>query len=241
MIKIIVVENYEEISDKAFEIVKETLENPKAVLGLATGSSPVGLYQRMIQDHKENRTSYKEITTFNLDEYLGLARNHKESYYTFMHDVLFDHIDISEDKIHIPNGSATDVEQEAKDYEAILQEYQVDLQVLGIGANGHIGFNEPGVSFDSVTHIVDLEEKTRMDNARYFDNDINQVPTQAITMGIASVMRAKKIVLIAAGENKADAIYGMIKGKRTIDLPASVLQDHMDVTVIVDKAAASKL
>jgi len=241
MIKIIVVENYEEISDKAFEIVRETLENPKAVLGLATGSSPVGLYQRMIQDHKENRTSYKEITTFNLDEYLGLARNHKESYYTFMHDVLFDHIDISEDKIHIPNGSATDVEQEAKDYEAILQEYQVDLQVLGIGANGHIGFNEPGVSFDSVTHIVDLEEKTRMDNARYFDNDINQVPTQAITMGIASVMRAKKIVLIAAGENKADAIYGMIKGKRTIDLPASVLQDHMDVTVIVDKAAASKL
>ena len=241
MIKVIVVENYEEMSDEAFKVIKETLISPKAVLGLATGSSPIGLYQRMIKDHKENGTSYQEVTTFNLDEYLGLPREHKESYYTFMHENLFDEIDIKEENIHIPNGSVTDIEKEAKEYEARMLAYDIDVQVTGIGTNGHIGFNEPGTPFDSVTHVVDLQEKTRLDNARFFENDMNQVPSQAITMGIASIKRAKKVMLLAAGENKADAIYGMIKGEKTIELPASALQDHDDVIVIVDKAAASKL
>jgi glucosamine-6-phosphate isomerase len=241
MIKIIIVENYEEMSDKAFEVMSEVLQNPKAVIGLATGSSPVGLYQRMVQDYKNNGISYQEVTTFNLDEYLGLPRDHKESYYTFMHQNLFNEIDLKEENIHIPNGSVADIEQEAKDYEAQLQEYDIDIQLTGIGANGHIGFNEPGTPFDSVTHIVDLDEKTRLDNARFFNDDINEVPTQAITMGIASIKRAKKVLLLASGANKADAIYGMIKGESTPDLPASALQDHDDVIVIADKAAASKL
>lgn len=241
MIQVIVVDNYDEVSDKAFEILEEVVSNPHAVLGLATGSSPLGLYERMIKDHQDNNTSYKDIVTFNLDEYLGLPRNHKESYYTFMHENLFNNLDIREENIHIPDGSVDDAQEEARDYETAMQKYQIDLQVLGIGANGHIGFNEPGTAFDTVTHIVNLTEQTREDNARFFNDDIDQVPTQAITMGIATLKRAKKIVLVAAGENKADAIYGMIKGEMTTDLPASALQDHGNVVVILDKAAASKL
>ncbi len=237
--EVIVLRDYEEVSQKAFEVMKEVVvKKADAVLGLATGSTPIGLYERMIKDHKENGTSYAACQSFNLDEYVGLPRNHKESYYTFMHEHLFCGIDIKEENVHLPYG---DKKEDCEAYEKALEHVQVDIQVLGIGANGHIGFNEPGTAFDQETHIVTLQEKTRQDNARFFDGDITQVPTHAITMGIATIMKAKKILLIATGENKADAIAAMVNGKFDVDCPASVLQNHADVVVIVDQTAASKL
>lgn len=238
--KIIKVQSYEEGSKKAFEIVKEVLvEKKDAVLGLATGSSPIGLYKEMIQDHKENNQSYQDVITVNLDEYMGLERDHQESYYTFMHRNLFDHIDIKEENIHLPS-SIGNMEENVKKYEEVLAQYKPDVQILGVGANGHIGFNEPGTPFNSRTHTVTLAEKTRQDNARFF-NDISEVPTHAITMGIQNILEAKKIVLVAFGENKKDAVYGLVHGEISEDLPASILQKHSDVTIIVDEEAAKRL
>lgn len=237
--EVIILKDYEEVSQKAFEVMKEIVANkPNAVLGLATGSTPIGMYERMIKDHKDNNTSYKDCQSFNLDEYVGLPRDHKESYYTFMHNNLFHGIDIKEENVHLPYG---DTKEDCAAYEKAMENVHVDVQVLGIGANGHIGFNEPGTSFDEETHIVTLTEKTRQDNARFFDGDINQVPTHAITMGIATIMKAGKILLIATGANKADAVYAMLKKEPNTDCPASVLQNHKDVVVILDEAAASKL
>jgi glucosamine-6-phosphate deaminase len=242
MIKLIVCKDYEEASDKAAEIVLDVVKKkPDCTLGLATGSSPVGLYQRMIRDHEENGTSYKDVKSYNLDEYVGLEVSHPESYYSFMHRNLFDHIDIKEENVHLPSSQGDDLQKNCDLYNAALAQTQVDLQVLGIGSNGHIGFNEPFTPFDSVTHIVDLKQSTINDNARFFDNDVSKVPTQAITMGISNVMAARKIVLIASGANKVDAIYKTICGPVSEEVPASVLQQHPDVTVIVDEAAASLL
>lgn len=241
MFKIIVVENYDEASSEAFKVMKEeVVSHEKPVLGLATGSTPIGLYKKMQADHKSNGTSYKNVITFNLDEYIGLPKSHEQTYYTFMHENLFDGLNIPEENIHIPVGDSDNVPAECVKYEEAMKEYNIDIQLLGIGGNGHIGFNEPGTSFDTLTHIVDLQEKTRLDNARFFDS-LDDVPTQAITMGIATIMKSKKILLVATGENKADAIYGMIKGPISEDCPASALQNHPNVIVIVDKAAASKL
>lgn len=237
--EVIVLKDYDEVSQKAFEVMKEIVVNKaNAVLGLATGSTPIGLYKNMIKDHKDNGTSYANCQSFNLDEYVGLPRDHKESYYTFMHTNLFSGIDIKEENVHLPYG---DTKADCEAYEKAMEHVHVDVQVLGIGANGHIGFNEPGTSFDEETHIVTLTEKTRQDNARFFDGDINQVPTHAITMGIATIMKAGKILLIATGENKADAVAAMINVAPSTDCPASVLQNHKDVVVILDEAAASKL
>lgn len=237
--EVIVLKDYEEVSQKAFEVMKEIVANkPTAVLGLATGSTPIGLYERMIKDHEENGTSYKDCQSFNLDEYVGLPRDHKESYYTFMHKNLFHGIDIKEENVHLPYG---DTKEDCAAYEKAMEHVHVDVQVLGIGANGHIGFNEPGTPFDEETHIVTLTEKTREDNARFFDGDINQVPTHAITMGVATIMKAGKILLIATGANKADAVAAMINGEANPECPASVLQNHKDVVVILDEAAAAKL
>lgn len=241
MFTTIVCENYEEVSKEAFKVMKTVLDKGNPVLGLATGSSPVGLYKEMIRDHKENGTSYKNILTWNLDEYVGIPRTHEQSYWTFMHENLFNFIDIPEENIHVPVGESEDEEAECVKYEESMKGHTVDIQVLGIGSDGHIAFNEPGTPFDSLTHLMDLTEQTRKDNARFFDNDINQVPKRSITMGLASIMRAKKIIVIATGENKAEAVYGMLKGPKTTDCPASILQDHPDVTVLLDKAAASKL
>lgn len=241
MLKVIVADNYDQVSEEAFKIMHEVMKKEHPVLGLATGSSPVGLYKKMIADHKVNGTSYKDVVTFNLDEYVGLARNHEQSYYTFMHENLFNEIDAKEENIHIPNGEAADPQAECDRYEAEIANYSVDVQVLGIGSDGHIAFNEPGASFDSPTHLMELTEQTRQDNARFFEGDITQVPTLAITQGLATIMRAGKIILIATGANKADAVYGMIKGPKTTDCPASILQDHPDVTVILDQEAAAKL
>lgn len=237
--EVIVLKDYDEVSQKAFEVMKGIVANkPNAVLGLATGSTPIGLYKNMIKDHKDNGTNYANCQSFNLDEYVGLPRDHKESYYTFMHTNLFSGIDIKEENVHLPYG---DTKADCEAYEKAMEHVHVDVQVLGIGANGHIGFNEPGTSFDEETHIVTLTEKTRQDNARFFDGDINQVPTHAITMGIATIMKAGKILLIATGENKADAVAAMINAAPSTDCPASVLQNHKDVVVILDEAAASKL
>lgn len=242
MFRIIIKDTKEELNAEAFKLVKEVLDTKEQpVLGLATGSSPVGLYELMIKDHKENGTSYRNVLTWNLDEYVGIPRTHEQSYWTFMRKNLFDYIDIPEENTHVPVGDAEDEEAECRKYEQSMEGHPVDLQVLGIGSDGHIAFNEPGTSFDSVTHIVDLEESTINDNARFFDNDPTKVPKQAISQGLATIMRAKKIVLFATGENKADAVKGMISGPVTIDCPGSILQDHQDVTILLDRAAASKL
>lgn len=237
--QIIKVKNYDEVSFEAFKVMKDVVANkPNAVLGLATGSSPIGLYENMIKDHKENGTSYAKCQSFNLDEYVGIDRNHSQSYWTFMHENLFHGIDLPEEMIHVPYGN-TKADCEA--YEKAMENVSVDIQVLGIGGNGHIGFNEPGTPFTEETHIVDLTEKTRSDNARFFEDDINNVPTQAITMGISTIMKAKKILLVASGANKADAVAAMVNGPVDPACPASVLQNHPDVVVVVDEAAASKL
>ena len=240
MFNVIKVNDYEEASDKAFEVMKDFIK-PGKVLGLATGSTPIGLYQRMVKDHEENGTSYKEIKTFNLDEYVGLPISHPESYYAFMHRNLFDHIDIPEENTHVPSGLGEDLEAQAAAYDAMIAKDPVDIQLLGIGSDGHIAFNEPGTAFDSPTHVTDLAESTIKDNCRFFDNDISKVPTQAVTQGIGTIMKAKNILLIATGANKAQAVKDMINGPVDETCPASILQKHDNVTIIVDEAAASLL
>ena len=238
--KVIVVKDYEQMSDKAFEVMKSVVTSkPDAVLGLATGTTPIGLYKRMIADCK-NGTSYKNIKTVNLDEYKGLDITSDQSYVYFMRDNLFNHIDIDLNNTNIENGKAENAEEECARYNAVLEEMQQDIQLLGLGSNGHIAFNEPGTPFGSVTHVVDLQESTIKDNARLF-NDISEVPRQAFTMGLKNIMNAKKILILASGANKAKAVYGMIHGEVTESLPASVLQLHPDCTLIIDESAASLL
>ena len=241
MFNIIVKNNYDEVSLEAFKVMQKALKKENPVLGLATGSSPVGLYQNMIRDHKENGTDYSKVLTWNLDEYVGIPRTHEQSYWTFMHENLFNGIGIPDANVHVPRGDVEDEEAECAAYEESMKGHTIDLQVLGIGTDGHIGFNEPGASFDSLTHLMDLKEQTRKDNARFFNNDINLVPKRAITMGLATIMRSRAIVLIATSEHKADAVFGMIRGEITEECPASILQKHPDVTVILDEGAASKL
>ena len=240
MIKVVVVKDYKELSNKAYDVMKSVLDKDKPVLGLATGSSPIGLYENMIEDYKNGNTSYKNVVTFNLDEYANLDRNHSESYYSFMYNNLFKDIDINEENIHIPFGNG-DLEQNCLDYEKQMDNYCIDLQVLGIGSNGHIGFNEPGTPFDSITHVVKLKESTRNDNARFFEPLNEEVPTHACTMGISSIMKSKQIVLLASGSKKATAIKNMINGPIDENCPASILQKHDNVVVIIDEAAASLL
>ena len=240
--KLIIVENYEEASIEAAKVMLEVVKNnPTANLGLATGSTPIRMYELMIEDHKKNGTSYKDIKSFNLDEYFGLEATHPQSYHYFMNKHLFSGIDINSENVHVPNG-AGDIQVSCDDYNKLLAENPIDIQLLGIGSNGHIGFNEPGTSFDSVTHMIELKESTRQDNARlFFDGKIDEVPTHAITMGISNILQAKKVLLVACGENKAQPIKVLVEGEKTTDVPARALQDHNDVVVIVDKAAASLL
>ncbi len=240
--KVIIVKNYDEASVEASKIMLAAIKsNPNIHLGLATGSTPVGLYKIMVQDHKDNGTSYSGIKSFNLDEYYGLESTHDQSYYYFMMEHLFNHVDVDVANVHIP-PSLGDVEAGCNRYNEMLATEGVDLQLLGIGSNGHIGFNEPGTSFDAVTRVIDLEPSTVADNARlFFNGDEAAVPKQAVTQGIKNIMDAREVLLIACGENKADAVKGMIEGEITNDLPASILQKHDNVTVIIDEAAASKL
>lgn len=240
--KVVIVKDYDEMSEVAANLMIEAIkENPEINLGLATGGSPVKMYKNLVKDHQENKTSYKDVKTFNLDEYLGLPQDHDQTYYTFMHKNLFDFIDIKEENIFIPSSDKKNANENALAYEKLITNHQIDLQLLGIGTNGHIGFNEPGSSFDGKTDIVDLTKETIAANSRYFENNQDLVPTQAISMGIGSIMRAKKILLIASGENKAKAIKGLLEERVTEDLPASVLRSHPDVTLVLDKQAASLL
>lgn len=238
MFEVHVFKDQDQLSQKAFEVVRETLKEPNPVLGLATGSSPVGLYAKLVEAHKQG-LSMDHVTTVNLDEYVGLDPNHPQSYRTFMFEHLFNHVDVPLENIHLPKGQGA-LEPAVRNYEAFLAAHPQDLQVLGIGSNGHIGFNEPGCSFDSTVHIETLKETTRQDNARFFDS-IDEVPQFAVTMGIADILRAKKILLIATGTKKAEAVKAMIHGEVSKDHPCTILQKHPNVIVLLDEAAASLL
>ena len=233
--------DYVEASKVAGEIFIEAIKtNPNITLGLATGSSPIGIYKNLIGAYEAKEISFKNVKSYNLDEYVGISRENNQSYYYFMNDNLFNHVDINKDNIHVPYAYQGKEEESAKAYTEELKKVSVDIQLLGIGANGHIGFNEPGTSFDQETFIVELTEKTREDNKRFF-NSIDEVPTHAITMGIADILRAKKIVLIATGSNKAEAVKKLLSKEITTDFPASSLHNHQDVVVVIDEAAASLL
>ncbi len=239
--KVIITENYDEMSKKAADIIIDIVKkNPNAVLGLATGSSPIGTYKNMIEDCKNGGASYKNVRTVNLDEYVGLTPDHDQSYAYFMRTNLFDHIDIDLKNTNLPSGIAKNPQAECDRYNALLDTMQQDVQVLGLGSNGHIGFCEPGTPFSSVTHLVDLTESTIKDNSRLFAS-IDEVPRQALSMGVKNIMNAKSIVMVVSGKNKAQAVYGMVKGEITPNLPASVLQLHPFVTIVCDKDAASLL
>lgn len=222
-------------------IVSLLQSNPKAVLGLATGSSPVGVYAKLVEMHRKNLVSFSKATSFNLDEYVGLPVDHPQSYRSFMNEHLFNHIDIDPAQTHIPNGNAVDLEAECLVYDKMLEDNgPVDLQILGIGSNGHIGFNEPDANLSSKTHVVDLLEGTREANARFFDK-LDDVPRQAITMGIGSILKARQILLLVRGAGKAEAIRNAVEGPITTQCPASLLQSHPNVIVLVDEGAGKWL
>ena len=241
-IELIIVNDYDEMSLKAANIIAELIKkNPNAKLGLATGSTPIGTYNELIKKNKNKEISFKNITTFNLDEYIGLAKNHPQSYYTFMYENLFKHIDINIENTHLPKGEG-DSKLNVENYENLLSKNKINLQILGVGRNGHIGFNEPGTDFNTGVHEVNLHNKTIADNARFFENDINKVPKKAITMGIRNILDAENIILIANGTNKADAIKNLMSNKADVNIPVTALNIHKGkVYVIIDKKAASKL
>lgn len=232
--KIHVVNNQVEGAAIAFEILMNKLESGAQVLGLATGSSPIEFYKKI----RQSDLDFSDVTSVNLDEYVGLGEDSDQSYAYFMKEQLFSAKPFK--KSYLPNGLASDVVAEAERYNHVLAEHPIDFQILGIGRNGHIGFNEPGAPFDGQTHLVDLAPSTIEANARFFDNS-EDVPKQAISMGIANIMAAKTIVLMAYGPEKADAIKATVEGPVTEGVPASVLQNHDDVVLIIDEAAASKL
>lgn len=232
--EIIRVKNAEEGGKKAFEIIKKGMDNGATVLGLATGSTPITLYKEMTTSDLD----FSNMTSVNLDEYVGLGGDDDQSYRHFMNVQLFDKKPFKE--TFVPNGKADDLEAACKEYDEVIEKHPIDIQILGIGQNGHIGFNEPGVPFDGKTSVVDLTESTINANKRFFEK-AEDVPTKAVSMGVGSILKGKEIVLLAYGENKADAIKGMIDGPVTTDMPASALQNHDNVIVIIDDAAGSKL
>lgn len=240
--RIIIVENYEEMSKKAAAMMaSQIILKPESVLGLATGDTPLGMYKELIRMYNENMIDFSKVKTFNLDEYYGLGEDSNQSYNYYMTNNLFKHINIDKENINIPNGMVKNIEEECISYEKRIKEAGgIDIQVLGIGVNGHIGFNEPDVNFEAETHLVNLDEKTIESNSRFF-KCIEEVPTKAISMGIKTIMHSKKIVLLANGASKADAIAKTVNGKISPEVPASILQLHQDVAIIVDKEAASKL
>lgn len=239
--KVIIKENYEEMSAAAAGLISDEIKrNKKTTLGFATGSTPIGTYKILAQMCKKGEISFKGIKTVNLDEYVGLDKTSDQSYVTFMSQNLFDLVDIDKANTNLPNGCAKNLEKECQRYTSLLQANKQDIQLLGLGSNGHVGFNEPGTSFDSHTHIVDLTESTINDNSRLFE-DKSQVPKQAITMGIADIMNAKMVILLASGKAKANAIYKMVKEPASESCPASVLQNHPNCVVIIDKEAAKNL
>jgi len=242
MIRIYQEEDYAAMSRRAAHIIAaEIHRNPACVLGLATGSTPIGTYENLVAWNKAGELSFKEVETVNLDEYKGLAPTHDQSYRYFMQTNLFDHIDIDPAKTHVPDGLAENADAECAAYDELVASLgYADLQLLGLGHNGHIGFNEPCNRYVKETHVVDLTQSTIDANARFFES-ADDVPRQALTMGIGCIMAARRVLLIANGEGKADAIYKAFCGPITPECPASILQLHNDVVVVGDKAALSKL
>ncbi len=240
--RIIVTKNYDDMSRKAANIIAaQIITKPNCVLGLATGSTPIGTYKELINGYNNGDLDFSQVSTVNLDEYRGLDHDNDQSYYYFMMNNLFKHVNIDVAKTHVPDGTIADADQACADYEAIVKSYGgVDLQLLGLGHNGHIGFNEPAEDFPKDTHCVDLTESTIKANARFFEK-IEDVPTQAYTMGIGTIMRAKKILLVASGKDKAEIIKKAFFGPVVPQVPASILQMHQDVTIVIDEAAASLL
>jgi len=240
--EIIVTSDYEAMSERAPEIIAEAVrKKPDLVLGLATGDTPLGVYKMLIRQHSEYGLDFSKVKSFNLDEYLGLDPEHKNSYHRFMRENFFSHINIDIKNVFIPEGNTNDPEKFCALYEEqITRAGGIDLQILGIGRNGHIGFNEPGSSFTSRTRVVSLHSETIEDNSRFFKKT-EDVPHQAITMGIGTILEARKILLIASGSNKAKICARFIEGPVTEQVPASTLQRHSDVTVVLDGEAASQL
>lgn len=225
----------------AQRVLDKIKSNPTAVLGLATGSTMEPVYEQLLQYLQQAPVDVSQLTSFNLDEYIGLSAAHAQSYNYFMHQHLFNHLSMPECNIHLPDGLANNCENACEAYsEAIKAAGGLDLQLLGVGTNGHIGFNEPQTCFDSRTHVVELSEQTRLDNGRFFD-DQAEVPTHAITMGIQDILEAKEIILVATGAHKAQIIADLYHSEMDEALPASALKQHPNLTIVLDKAAASLL
>lgn len=234
--------DYQEMSRKAANILSaQVILKPDSVLGLATGSTPIGMYDQLVEWYKKGDLDFSKVKTVNLDEYKGLTHDNDQSYYYFMHEHLFDRVNIDPANTNVPDGTEEDPEKECARYEKLIESMGgVDIQLLGIGHNGHIGFNEPDSTFAKTTHCVDLAESTIEANKRFFAS-VDDVPRQAYTMGIGTIMKAKKILLIVNGESKADAVAKAFFGPITPEVPASILQFHSDVVVIGDSAALSKI
>ncbi len=246
--ELMVAKDYQEMSLLAAEVIaKQVKKKPDSVLGLATGSTPLGMYGKLLDMVNNENVSFKNVTTFNLDEYVGLALQHAQSYHTYMMEHFFSKIDIDLSNTHIPYCESKFINEievcnkACAEYDDLIEHLGgIDLQILGIGSNGHIGFNEPATSLETGTHIVSLTEETRIANARFFSS-FDEVPTHAITMGVGTILKSKEILLLANGSNKAEVIANMFSGRVDTFLPASLLQVHPNVTVIIDKEAASKL
>ncbi|SHK26523.1 glucosamine-6-phosphate deaminase [Anaerobranca californiensis DSM 14826] len=238
--KIIYANDYQTMSRKAANILSaQVILNPKSVLGLATGSTPLGIYQQLIEWYRKGDIDFSQVKTVNLDEYCGLSPENEQSYFYYMYHNFFKHINIQLKNVHIPNGLETDKEKECRRYNYIIKSLGgIDLQLLGLGHNGHIGFNEPNEAFEKETHCVKLAEETIAANSRFFSS-LDEVPTHAYTMGIKSIMQAKKILLIASGESKAEILYQALFGPISPQVPASILQLHNDLIVVADEGALS--
>jgi len=241
--EIIISEDAEKGSIAAARVIaRQVKEKPDSVLGLATGSTPIRLYQELIRLHQEEGLDFAKVRTFNLDEYVGLAPTHAQSYFRFMQEQLFQHLNIKEENVHIPDGMAADIPKHCADYEAmIVAAGGIDIQVLGIGSDGHIAFNEPTSSLASRTRIKSLTQQTVRDNARFFDGDESQVPVHCITMGIGTIMEARMNLLLAFGEGKAEAIADTVEGAISAMVPASILQHHQQAKIFLDEGAAKNL
>lgn len=235
--ELVKVKNYEEMSDKAADILFDVIaKNNKPVIGLATGSTPEGTYKELVKKLNSSEIEQQNITTFNLDEYVGLDKDNKQSYAYYMNEKFFNHVNIPTENIHLLDGKADDVSTEVASFEKAIDENGLDIQLLGIGRNGHIAFNEPGTSFDSVTHVVDLTPETVEDNSRFFEK-LGDVPNKALTMGLSSIMKAKKVLILVYGENKKEALAELLSGNVDTNIPASILCNHDDVTIIADTSA----
>lgn len=236
--RIIVCDDYEKMSQEAAKLVAAQVNlKPNCVLGLATGSTPVRMYQILAEMNKNEEVDFSDVTSFNLDEYYPISRANDQSYYYFMNENLFSKINIDKDRTHVPNGEAKDAQKECEEYDKNIDAHGgIDLQILGIGQNGHIAFNEPGENLYAGTHVTGLTQNTIEANSRFF-NDISEVPTQALTMGIASILKSRRIVIMANGKNKHDAVAKLLTDEITTSNPATMLKVHTDVTLICDKEA----